>query len=113
MAKLASKEPHQTLYLQAVRERQDTNARRDRGANFNEHDQASTLTTDFLEDEETKFRITPPRRKKSSIKDNLEETIDDLWNIVHEIIINTEAARKQTTNVSHQKKPGMQIHASL
>lgn len=38
MMKLESKEPHQTLSLHAVPDRQDTNVRRDSRAHFNERD---------------------------------------------------------------------------
>lgn len=48
------------------------------------------------------MRITPPEgKKKFSMQGDVEETMDGLWDVVQEKIINTEAARRQTT-VNHQ-----------
>lgn len=71
-------------------------------AHFNERDQAYMMRIEFLVAENTKLRITPQQGKQTSTQHDIEETIDELWDVVEERIINTEAARVQTTNVNQQ-----------
>lgn len=92
MTKLAIKKPERTLYFHVVLYWEDTKVMRDDRTHFN----------DTLDVEKLNYGITSQQENGTSMQYDLKETIDDLWNVVKENIINTGTASMETANVHHQ-----------